>query len=259
MRTPLSTPLPLQLWTHALLVLGLVCAPCRGQTEDTPPEEAAVESEYSSTEETDLDSYGSYDEEPTVLQNVSWLTGDTTVEAILTFNEVPVRYSVYALERPHRIVVDCFETDDQVQLDASRVPPPVTSAELTSQAIEGEVQFARLIMFTQRAVAYQTNESVSRLRVVMNPLFRGITAKETVYGNTAEEIKAQLPKNAKVKLTRFKGLGESKASDIRAYAMDPKTRKVCRVTWGGKGDRETVLSYMGKDVNYRKKLLKVID
>jgi len=98
-----------------------------------------------------------------------------------------------------------------------------------------------------------------RLRVVLNPLFRGVSSKKTVYGNSIEEVRAKFPKNAKIKLSRFKGLGESGAVDIRTYAMNPKTRKVCRVIWGGKDDKETVLAYMGDDAKYRKKLLKVID
>jgi len=96
-----------------------------------------------------------------------------------------------------------------------------------------------------------------RLFIVESPLFMGVTASQRVYGDTVEEVKAQVRENAKIRITRFKGLGESEAPDLRIYAMDPKTRRVCQVTWGGKKDQELVLAYMGTDPQHRKRILGV--
>lgn len=96
-----------------------------------------------------------------------------------------------------------------------------------------------------------------RLFVVQSPLFMGVTVSQRVYGDTVEEVRAQVKGNAKTRITRFKGLGESEAADLQVYAMAPKTRKVMQVQWGGKKDQELVLAYMGKDPVYRKRILGV--
>lgn len=98
-----------------------------------------------------------------------------------------------------------------------------------------------------------------RLYVVNAPLFMGVTAKERVYGNSIEEVKAQLSSTKNVRITRFKGLGESDAKDLKIYAMDPKTRNVCQVEWAGKKDGDIVLRYMEKDTTVRKELMGVIE
>jgi len=96
-----------------------------------------------------------------------------------------------------------------------------------------------------------------RLRVVLNPLFMGVTSNTRVYGNTAEEVKEKLGKATKFRLARFKGLGESNPVDLRDYAMNSKTRSVCRVIWNGKTDQELVLQYMGMDSTARKVILNI--
>jgi DNA gyrase/topoisomerase IV subunit B len=63
----------------------------------------------------------------------------------------------------------------------------------------------------------------------------------------------------KTRITRFKGLGESEAADLEIYAMDPKSRNVLQVQWGGKKDQALVLAYMGKDPVHRKKIMGVVD
>jgi DNA gyrase/topoisomerase IV subunit B len=98
-----------------------------------------------------------------------------------------------------------------------------------------------------------------RLYVVESPLFMGVTAKDRVYGDSAEEVKEKLGNPKKVRIARFKGLGESDPTDLRAYAMHPKTRSVCHVQWGGKKDQELVMKYMGLDATARKELLGIIE
>jgi DNA gyrase subunit B len=91
--------------------------------------------------------------------------------------------------------------------------------------------------------------------VVLNPLFMGVSASKRVYGPTVESVKKKLGKTSNIRVTRFKGLGESDADDLRVYAMDPNTRKVMKVDWLGKKDEKWVPRYMGNDVSVRKKLL----
>jgi len=96
-----------------------------------------------------------------------------------------------------------------------------------------------------------------KLRVVLAPLFMGVTSTTRVYGDTIEEVKTKLGKATKFRLARFKGLGESSALDLRAYAMDARTRNICRVLWNGKPDQDLVLQYMGDDSTARKILLNI--
>jgi DNA gyrase subunit B len=97
------------------------------------------------------------------------------------------------------------------------------------------------------------------LRIVDNPLFMGVSAKQRCYGATITEVRQQFGQGEKIQIRRFKGLGESNPEDLRIYAMDPKTRKVIRVLWGGDQDAELVLEYMGRDTTARKEILGVIE
>ena len=94
------------------------------------------------------------------------------------------------------------------------------------------------------------------VHVVLNPLFMGTTATKRVFGNTVEDVKKQIGKNAMIR--RFKGVGELNADELQECAMDPKTRRVLRVLWDEENDLKLVLSYMGKDGAARKELLDVV-
>jgi DNA gyrase/topoisomerase IV subunit B len=98
----------------------------------------------------------------------------------------------------------------------------------------------------------------ARVFVVLAPLFMGVARNERVYGDTVEEVKKKLGTD-KCRITRFKGLGESNAEDLRIYAMDPKTRRVMQVRWEGDDDKKLVLLYMSEDTAARKELLEVIE
>lgn len=98
-----------------------------------------------------------------------------------------------------------------------------------------------------------------KLHIADTPLFRGVTNKERAYGDSAEEVKEKLKSTNNVRITRFKGLGELSAEELRACAMHPKTRTVCKVKWGGPQDAEEVLRFMGLDVEARKELLEITD
>jgi DNA gyrase subunit B len=97
-----------------------------------------------------------------------------------------------------------------------------------------------------------------RVFVVLAPLFMGVAKNERAYGDTIEEVKTKLGTD-KCRITRFKGLGESNAEDLRIYAMDPKTRRVMQVRWEGDEDKKLVLLYMSEDTAARKQLLGVIE
>ncbi len=94
-----------------------------------------------------------------------------------------------------------------------------------------------------------------KLYVVNAPLFMGVTAKARAYGNTIEEVREQLPDTKNIRISRFKGLGESDAEDLQVYAMHPKTRDICQVEWGGDEDGKVALRYMEEDATVRKELM----
>ncbi len=98
-----------------------------------------------------------------------------------------------------------------------------------------------------------------RLFVVESPLYMGVTAKQRVFGNSLDDIKKQVGNTKNVRITRFKGLGESGAKALRVYAMNDKTRDTCQVIWGGKSDQEQVMLYMGLDAAARKELLNIVE
>ena len=94
--------------------------------------------------------------------------------------------------------------------------------------------------------------------IVRNPLFRGVTANKTAYGDTVEEVQKQLG-TSNCRISRFKGLGEMNPVDMRMSSMDPKTREVAQILWEDDNDRDLVLEYMGPDASVRKEILGVIE
>ncbi|MBK8013981.1 MAG: type IIA DNA topoisomerase subunit B [Deltaproteobacteria bacterium] len=81
------------------------------------------------------------------------------------------------------------------------------------------------------------------------PLYRVDAAKETFWALDEAErdaVIAKLPKNAKVDVSRFKGLGEMDADDLKATTLDPKRRRTLRVMLDD-GCEATMQSLMGKD------------
>lgn len=96
------------------------------------------------------------------------------------------------------------------------------------------------------------------VHIVRNPLFRGVSAKKTVYGDSADDVQKQLG-TSNCRISRFKGLGEMNPIDMRLSSLDPKTRDVAQVLWEDENDRELVLEYMGPDSTVRKEILGVIE
>lgn len=83
------------------------------------------------------------------------------------------------------------------------------------------------------------------------PLYRIDAAKETYWAlddADRDRILAKLPGNVKPKISRFKGLGEMNADELKMTTFDPKRRRALRVKI--EGDIETdqvVAELMGKD------------
>lgn len=100
--------------------------------------------------------------------------------------------------------------------------------------------------------------NAEKVFIVLAPLFMGVANNERVYGDTLEDVRTKLGTD-KCRITRFKGLGESNAEDLRIYAMDPKTRRVLQVRWEGEEDKRRVLRYMSEETSARKELLGVIE
>ena len=81
------------------------------------------------------------------------------------------------------------------------------------------------------------------------PLYRVDVGKETHWALDDADLKklqASLPKNAKVDISRFKGLGEMPANELKSTTLDPKRRRVLRVNMDDASD-ETISTLMGKD------------
>ncbi|MCL2726272.1 MAG: type IIA DNA topoisomerase subunit B [Polyangiaceae bacterium] len=91
--------------------------------------------------------------------------------------------------------------------------------------------------------------------LAMPPLFRIDVAKETHWALDEAErdrILATLPKNAKVEISRFKGLGEMPSEELRATTLDKNRRRAVRVAVDSELETDRILSeLMGKDTQAR--------
>ena len=87
------------------------------------------------------------------------------------------------------------------------------------------------------------------------PLFRIDAGKETYWALDEEQrdkILKGLPRNVKPDISRFKGLGEMPADDLKVTTLDKRKRRTLRVTIEDALEAETVISQlMGKDPQSR--------
>lgn len=87
------------------------------------------------------------------------------------------------------------------------------------------------------------------------PLFRIDHQNDTYWALDEphrDKILAKLPKNAKVEISRFKGLGEMTADELRNTTLDRSSRQVLRVVIDGELETDKVFSdLMGKDPGAR--------
>jgi DNA gyrase subunit B len=91
--------------------------------------------------------------------------------------------------------------------------------------------------------------------LAMPPLFRVDHGKETHWALDEAErdrIIAKLPKNARVEISRFKGLGEMPAEELKATTLDKTRRRAVRVSIDSEIETDRVLNeLMGKDTQAR--------
>jgi len=91
--------------------------------------------------------------------------------------------------------------------------------------------------------------------LAMPPLFRVDAGKETHWAldeKDRDRILAGLPKNMKPDVTRFKGLGEMPAEQLKATTLDPRKRRALRVVIDSELETDRVLNeLMGKDAQAR--------
>jgi DNA gyrase subunit B len=87
------------------------------------------------------------------------------------------------------------------------------------------------------------------------PLYRVDAGKETYWAlDDAERdrIIAGLPRNVKPEISRFKGLGEMPAEDLKATTLDPRRRRPLRVVIGNEIEADRIVNeLMGKDAQAR--------
>jgi DNA gyrase subunit B len=91
--------------------------------------------------------------------------------------------------------------------------------------------------------------------IAQPPLYRIDIGKETHWAlddRERDKIVAALPKNAKPEISRFKGLGEMPAEDLKATTLDVRRRRAIRVTIDGEIETDRILNeLMGKDAQAR--------
>jgi DNA gyrase subunit B len=89
----------------------------------------------------------------------------------------------------------------------------------------------------------------------MPPLYRIDAGKETYWAlddDEKERILGALPKNVKPDISRFKGLGEMSAEELKETTLDPRRRRAVRVTVPSELEADRVLNdLMGKDPGAR--------
>jgi DNA gyrase subunit B len=100
-----------------------------------------------------------------------------------------------------------------------------------------------------------------RVFLACPPLYKIVWGKETFWAAddaTRDRILAQLPKNAKPNITRFKGLGEMPAQLLYETTLDPSRRRLLRVVVP-EDDKtyteRTVTDLMGKEAEARFKFI----
>ena len=87
-----------------------------------------------------------------------------------------------------------------------------------------------------------------RVHVALPPLFRIATAKISEYVWDETQLKAARKRlGASSVITRFKGLGEMPAQQLRESALDPKSRRLLKVTLENAADAERTITLLMND------------
>ncbi len=98
-----------------------------------------------------------------------------------------------------------------------------------------------------------------KLFIVQPPLYRISVGNKSMYALDdmhKEEILASLPGNRKVEISRFKGLGEMNASQLKETTLDPKHRVLLKVEIENHVEAdETFHQLLGKDASQRYRVI----
>ena len=91
--------------------------------------------------------------------------------------------------------------------------------------------------------------------LALPPLYKIEVGKERYWAlddQERERILRKAPKNAKPEISRFKGLGEMPAEDLKSTTLDPKNRSALRVVVENQLETDRVMNeLMGKDASAR--------
>ncbi|MBM3971890.1 MAG: type IIA DNA topoisomerase subunit B [Planctomycetes bacterium] len=98
-----------------------------------------------------------------------------------------------------------------------------------------------------------------KLYLALPPLYRIAVGQESHYARDdahREEIIATLPKNRTFEISRFKGLGEMTATQLKETTLNPKTRILLRVDIESQLDADkTFTELLGKDASERYRII----
>ena len=91
--------------------------------------------------------------------------------------------------------------------------------------------------------------------LALPPLYKIEVGKERYWAlddDAKEQILRKAPKNAKPEISRFKGLGEMPAEDLKHTTLDPKRRSALRVVVDNQLETDRIMNeLMGKDASAR--------
>ena len=98
-----------------------------------------------------------------------------------------------------------------------------------------------------------------KLYLAQPPLYKITIGNEVVYARDdaqKEEVLEKAPKNRKIDVQRFKGLGEMDAEQLRETTLDPKQRVLLRVDVESQLDADATLQQLlGKDASERYRII----
>jgi DNA gyrase/topoisomerase IV subunit B len=98
-----------------------------------------------------------------------------------------------------------------------------------------------------------------KLYLAQPPLYKIQIGTQTHYAqddNSKEEVLSSIPPNRKVEVTRFKGLGEMSAQQLKETTLDPKSRTLLSINVDSLIEADLTFSQLlGKDPSERYRII----